>query len=113
MGTEPRTADTTPGYGAVAWGPSLQACPAWLGMAWQSAPCMGKELQVVMSYGHPGPSGKTLNLAQEAKMLSLCLGSLRSPSQEVAEPEFSLGLQPPASWQDTLLLCAQGPGPRA
>lgn len=65
------------------------------------------------SYGHPGPLGKTLNLAQEAKLLSLYLRSLRSPSREVAEPEFSLGLQPPASWQGALLLCAQGPGPHA
>lgn len=101
------------GMGAVAWGPSLQACPAWLRAAWQSTPHMGKELQAVTSYGHPGPSGKTLNLAQEAKMLSLYLGSLWSPSQEAAEPEFSLGLQPAAAWKGALLLCPQGPRPHA
>lgn len=113
VGTEPRTADTTHGYGGCGLGTKSPGLPSMARGSWKSTPHMGKELQAVTSYGHPGPSGKSLNLAQEAKMLSLYLGSLRSPSQEAAEPEFSLGLQPAAAWKGALLLCAQGPGPHA
>lgn len=95
MGPEPRTADTAHGRRGRATGVKSPGC---LGKASQLAQsswgrpgglhCTRERSTGSAVSGHPSPSGTPWTVAQEVEMSSLCLVYLRSPSQEVAEPEF-------------------------